>query len=282
MIKALHIIETGYFKLDGGAMFGVVPKSMWSKQQPADENNMCRWALRCLLIETDEKRILVDTGMGNKQDEKFRSFFHPHGQENLLDSLKVRGFEPEEITDVLLTHLHFDHCGGAVSRNEHDQLVPTFPNAAYWSNHRHWEWAMNPNDREKASFLKENFVPLMEHGVLHFIENDKSTLEWLPGIDIRFVYGHTEAMMLPEIDFENRLYVYCADLFPSSFHIPMPYVMSYDVRPLVTLQEKEIVLQQAVEHEHVLVFEHDPAITAATVKRDDRGRIILDKVIDLH
>ena len=282
MIKALHIIETGYFKLDGGAMFGVVPKSMWSKQQPADENNMCRWALRCLLIETDEKRILVDTGMGNKQDEKFRSFFHPHGQENLLDSLKVRGFEPEEITDVLLTHLHFDHCGGAVSRNEHDQLVPTFPNAAYWSNHRHWEWAMNPNDREKASFLKENFVPLMEHGVLHFIENDKSTLEWLPGIDIRFVYGHTEAMMLPEIDFENRVYVYCADLFPSSFHIPMPYVMSYDVRPLVTLQEKENVLQQAVDHEHVLVFEHDPAIKAATVKRDDRGRIILDKVIDLH
>ena len=282
MIKALHIIETGYFKLDGGAMFGVVPKSMWSKQQPADENNMCRWALRCLLIETDEKRILVDTGMGNKQDEKFRSFFHPHGQENLLDSLKVRGFEPEEITDVLLTHLHFDHCGGAVSRNEHDQLVPTFPNAAYWSNHRHWEWAMNPNDREKASFLKENFVPLMEHGVLHFIENHKSTLEWLPGIDIRFVYGHTEAMMLPEIDFENRVYVYCADLFPSSFHIPMPYVMSYDVRPLVTLQEKENVLQQAVDHEHVLVFEHDPAIKAATVKRDDRGRIILDKVIDLH
>lgn len=282
MIKALHIIETGYFKLDGGAMFGVVPKSMWSKQQPADENNMCRWALRCLLIETDEKKILVDTGMGNKQDEKFRSFFHPHGQENLLDSLKDRGFEPEEITDVLLTHLHFDHCGGAVSRNEHDQLVPTFPNAAYWSNHRHWEWAMNPNDREKASFLKENFVPLMDHGVLHFIENDKSTLEWLPGIDIRFVYGHTEAMMLPEIDFENRVYVYCADLFPSSFHIPMPYVMSYDVRPLVTLQEKDIILQQAVEHEHVLVFEHDPAIKAATVKRDERGRIVLDKVIDMH
>lgn len=282
MIKALHLIETGYFKLDGGAMFGVVPKSMWSKQQPPDENNLCSWALRCLLIETSDQCILVDTGMGKKQDSKFRSFFHPHGHETLLGSLETKGFSPEDITDVLLTHLHFDHCGGAVMALPSGELVPTFPNANYWSNYRHWEWAINPNEREKASFLKENFVPLMEHGLLHFIENDKSTHEWLPGIDIRFVYGHTEAMMLPEIDFENRKFIYCADLFPSSFHIPMPYIMSYDVRPLVTLQEKEIILNQAAEHEHVLVFEHDPFTKAATVRRDERNRIVLDKVIDIN
>lgn len=281
MIKAIHKISCGYFKLDGGAMFGVVPKTMWEKQNPPDSNNMCTWALRCLLIETEERRILVDTGMGHKQDEKFRSFFHPHGDQSILASLEMKGFQAADITDVFLTHLHFDHCGGAVMRSAQGELLPTFPNARYWSNPRHWEWALNPNERERASFLKENFVPLMDHGVLHFIENDKATLEWLPGIDIRFVNGHTEAMMLPEINFENRTYIYCADLFPSSFHVPMPYIMSYDVRPLVTLQEKEIVLNQAVDNEHVLVFEHDPFIDAATVKRDEKGKIRIDKSVEL-
>ncbi|MBK8955455.1 MAG: MBL fold metallo-hydrolase [Saprospiraceae bacterium] len=282
MIKALYKINCGYFKLDGGAMFGVVPKTMWAKQNPPDENNMCTWALRCLLIQTEDSLILVDTGMGDKQDEKFRSFFYPHGQQSLLTSIEGKGFAAGDITDVFLTHLHFDHCGGAVIRNEKNELIPTFPNAKYWSNPRHWEWAMNPNDRERASFLKENFVPLLDHGVLHFIENDKATLEWRPGIDIRFVNGHTEAMMLPEINFENRTYIYCADLFPSSFHVPMPYIMSYDVRPLVTLQEKEIVLNQAADNEHVLVFEHDPFVDAATVKRNERGKIIIDRTIELY
>lgn len=279
MIKSIHCIESGLFKLDGGAMFGVVPKSMWKKLNPPDENNLCTWALRCLLIETEDRLILVDTGMGDKQDERFRSHFHPHGEYTLKESIRRKGYKFEDITDVLLTHLHFDHCGAAVEKNSKGELVPAFPNARYWSNERHWDWAMNPNDREKASFLKENFVPLLDHQVLHFVDNDKSSLEWLPGISLRFVNGHTEAMMLVQMDFNSNRYVFCADLFPSSFHIPMPYIMSYDIRPLVTLQEKEIILNQAVEHGHILIFEHDPKIQAAILGRDDRGRITIDKPI---
>ncbi|MGB4970928.1 MAG: MBL fold metallo-hydrolase [Saprospiraceae bacterium] len=280
MIKSIQTIETGYFKLDGGAMFGVIPKSMWVKLNPPDEQNMCTWSMRCLLIETDEKKILVDCGMGEKQDSKFRSFFHPHGNASLIKSLEERAFEAEDITDVFLTHLHFDHCGGAVKRLENGSMVPAFPNANYWSNERHWDWAMNPNERERGSFLKENFVPLLDAGVLHFIESDKAYVEWLPGIVIRYSFGHTEAMMTLEIEFNNQKYIYCADLLPSSFHIGMPYIMAYDVRPLVSLQEKEFLLKQAADHQHILIFEHDPNTSAATVKYDDRGRIVFDKKID--
>ncbi|MBP8724737.1 MAG: MBL fold metallo-hydrolase [Saprospiraceae bacterium] len=280
MIEALQFVETGYLKLDGGAMFGVVPKTIWEKLNPPDNQNLCTWSMRCLLISTNDRKILVDTGMGDKQDVKFRSFFHPHGG-SLDDALQNLEVSPEAITDVLLTHLHFDHCGGAVIRDAKGQLVPAFPNARYWSNERHWDWACKPNDRERASFLRENFIPLQDHGVLHFIENDKATTEWLPGINLRFLYGHTEAMMIPEIDFENRKYIYCADLIPSSHHIGMPYIMSYDVRPLVTLQEKDIVLQQAADHEHVLLFEHDPNVRTLTVVRNEQGRIVAGRQVNL-
>lgn len=262
-------------------MFGVVPKTLWNKLNPPDENNMCTWSFRCLLIETENRKILVDCGMGDKQDAKFKSFFEPHGRTDIVSSLIAGGIQAEEITDVFLTHLHFDHCGGAVTKTEDGKLLPTFPNAKYWSNERHWNWAMNPNDRERNSFLKENFVPIREHGVVEFIDSSNNVLEWIPGINIRFVYGHTEAMMLPEIEFNNQTYIYCADLFPSSHHIPMPYVMAYDVRPLLTLEEKEIILKRAAEHKHILIFEHDPKIDAATVKRDEKGRIVLDEIITL-
>ncbi|MDX1939546.1 MAG: MBL fold metallo-hydrolase [Saprospiraceae bacterium] len=276
----ISTIETGFLKLDGGAMFGIVPKRLWQKLNPPDENNLCTWAMRCLLVETDNRKILIDTGIGDKQDEKFRSHFEPHGDKTLVNSLLEKNLHPEDITDVLLTHLHFDHVGGAVKFDSNGKLVPTFPNATYWSNEIHWNWAMNPNEREKASFLKENFVPLREAGVIQFIDVQEEDLEWLPGIHLRFVYGHTEAMMIPIIKIANKTLIYCADVMPSSYHIGMPYVMSYDVRPLVTLVEKEKILYEAVTNKNILLFEHDPFIPAATVTQDDRGRIILEKTFN--
>lgn len=281
MIHSIKTIHTGYFKLDGGAMFGVVPKTLWSKLNPPDEQNFCTWSLRCLLIEMENKRILVDCGMGNKQDDKFRSFFQPHGNTDLLNVLAQDSIMPEDITDVFLTHLHFDHCGGAVSKDSEGNLIPTFPNAVYWSNERHWDWAINPNERERASFLKENFIPLQQQSKIKFIESDKTYLEWLPGIVIRFSYGHTEAMMTLEMEWNDQKYVYCADLLPSSFHIGLPYIMAYDVRPLVSLQEKEFLLRQAVDHNHILILEHDPIAPAVTVKYDERNRIVMDRIVQL-
>lgn len=271
----LSTIETGFLKLDGGAMFGIVPKRLWQKLNPPDENNLCTWAMRCLLLETGDRKILIDTGLGDKQDAKFRSHFEPFGEKTLLYSLAKKGLQPEDITDVLLTHLHFDHVGGAVKFDKNRKLVPTFPNATYWSNEIHWNWAMQPNEREKASFLKENFVPLREAGVLQFIDIQQDDVAWLPGIRLRFVYGHTEAMMLPIIESNEKIFVYCADVIPSSYHIGMPYVMSYDVRPLVTLEEKERILNAAVLNKHLLVFEHDPKIACITVQKDERERIIV-------
>ncbi|KGE89642.1 MAG: MBL fold metallo-hydrolase [Phaeodactylibacter xiamenensis] len=278
----IHIIETGYFKLDGGAMFGVVPKTLWQKKNKPDENNLCTWSMRCLLIEHGERRILVDTGIGDKQDEKFRSHFEPHGEASLMGSLQQAGFEPESITDVLLTHLHFDHVGGAVKYDADKNLVPTFPNATYWSNEVHYNWAYYPNPREKASFLKENFVPLKKAGVLKFIDVQKDDLEWLPGIDIRFVYGHTEAMMVPIFHQGDHTLVYCADVIPSSFHIGMPYVMSYDLRPLDTMREKGRILEDGVDRGHYLFFEHDPATACVQVERNDRGRIAKGADVDVE
>jgi glyoxylase-like metal-dependent hydrolase (beta-lactamase superfamily II) len=278
----IHIIETGYFKLDGGAMFGVVPKTLWQKKNKPDENNLCTWSMRCLLIEQGERRILVDTGIGDKQDEKFRSHFEPHGEASLMGSLQQAGFEPESITDVLLTHLHFDHVGGAVKYDANQNLVPTFPNATYWSNEVHYNWAYYPNPREKASFLKENFVPLKKAGVLQFIDVQKDDLEWLPGIDIRFVYGHTEAMMVPIFHQGDHTLVYCADVIPSSFHIGMPYVMSYDLRPLDTMREKGRILEDGVDRGHYLFFEHDPATACVQVERNDRGRIAKGADVDVE
>lgn len=278
----IHIIETGYFKLDGGAMFGVVPKTLWQKKNKPDENNLCTWSMRCLLIEHGERRILVDTGIGDKQDEKFRSHFEPHGAASLMGSLQQAGFEPESITDVLLTHLHFDHVGGAVKYDADKNLVPAFPNATYWSNEVHYNWAYYPNPREKASFLKENFVPLKKAGVLKFIDVQKDDLEWLPGIDIRFVYGHTEAMMVPIFHQGDHTLIYCADVIPSSFHIGMPYVMSYDLRPLDTMREKGRILEDGVDRGHYLFFEHDPATACVQVERNDRGRIAKGADVDVE
>lgn len=269
----LHTIETGFFKLDGGAMFGVVPRSMWQRLNPPDENNMCTWAMRCLLIQKEGRNILVDTGIGDKQDAKFRSHFHPHGDDSLLGSLEKLGLAASDITDVLFTHLHFDHSGGAVTKDGAGNLVPTFPNANYWTNEAHWNWAMNPNIREKASYLKDNFVPLQEAGLLKFIDFDgKNEVEW-EGIQLRLLYGHTDSMMMPIIPYGNTKLVYCADLIPSMYHLGLPYVMSYDIRPLETLKEKKKLLDEALEQDWKLFFEHDPVNETCSLIKNDRGRI---------
>lgn len=265
----LYTINTGHFKLDGGAMFGVVPKSIWNKLNPADENNMCSWALRCLLIEEGNRLILVDTGMGNKQDDKFFSYYYLHGNDSLEKSLNTYGFTKDDITDVVLTHLHFDHCGGAIQKNENGTLVPTFKNATYYSNSKHWQWATNPNPREKASFLKENILPIQESGQLKFINELQAPL--LPNLSFIEVNGHTEAMQLPLINYKNNTIAYMADLIPSVGHLPVPYVMGYDMRPLTTLDEKKSLLEKAVIENWLLYFEHDPSIECISLQRTEKG-----------
>lgn len=275
----LHVIETGYLKLDGGSMFGIVPKTMWNRLVPADENNKCTWAMRCLLVELDERRILIDTGIGDKQDDRFKKIFEPHGPVTLLESLAAKGFQAADITDVFLTHLHFDHVGGAVTRQDSGALLPTFPNAAYWTNQKHLDWALNPNPREQASFLTENIVPLIEAGVIRLIEESAEDQEWLPGIKVRFVYGHTEAMMVPMIDCSGQTIIYCADVMPSSHHIGLPYIMAYDLRPLLTLEEKSRILQDAEKEGHWLFFEHDNQVAAASIGLDNRQRWVINQEI---
>jgi glyoxylase-like metal-dependent hydrolase (beta-lactamase superfamily II) len=259
----LYTIDTGFFKLDGGAMFGVVPKVIWNKINPGDENNLCNWAMRCLLVVNGNRKILIDCGMGNKQSEKFFSYYEPNGTDTLENSLKKHGFTPDDITDMFLTHFHFDHCGGAIKYDENKKLVPAFKNATYWSNEKHWNWAVNPNAREKASFLKENILPIKESGQLKFINDGGEVMQ---GFTAKFVYGHTEAMMLPQISVNGKTLVYMADLVPSAGHLPLPYVMAYDVRPLVTLNEKENFLKEAAANEHILFFEHDPNTEACTIE----------------
>lgn len=264
----LYTIDTGFFKLDGGAMFGVVPKSIWQKLNPADENNMCTWAMRCLLVEYHNRLILIDTGIGNKQNEKFFSFYYLHGDDSLIKSLNKHGFTYTDITDVFLTHLHFDHCGGAISfERSKEYYYPTFPNATYWSHSKHWDWAIHPNAREKASFLKENILPIQESGQLKFVDKDTYDLPF-EYID---VYGHTEAMILPVVEYKGTKVIYLADLIPSSGHIPIPYVMAYDVRPLETLKEKEQVLERAFQENWLLFFEHDPKIELCSLQKTEKG-----------
>ena len=265
----LYTIDTGFFKLDGGAMFGVVPKSIWNKLNPADENNLCNWALRCLLIEDAGRLILVDTGIGNKQDAKFYSYYFLHGDATIDGSLAKLGFDRDDITDVFLTHLHFDHVGGAIVR-EGDNLVPAFKNATYWSNLEHWDWAVNPNEREKASFLKENILPIQESGQLKFIPVEDNA-KFTEHIHVKFVYGHTDAMMLPLISYKGREILYTADLLPSAGHIPLPYIMAYDMFPMKTLTEKKIILNEAAEKNYILFFEHDPVNECCTVQMTEKG-----------
>jgi glyoxylase-like metal-dependent hydrolase (beta-lactamase superfamily II) len=265
----LHTVHTGNFKLDGGAMFGVVPKSMWQKLNPADDNNLCSWAMRCLLIEDGNRLILVDNGIGNKQDAKFMGHYYLHGNESLDGSLQKLGLHRDAITDVFLTHLHFDHCGGSIERAG-DQLVPAFKNATYWSNLKHWEWATKPNEREKASFLKENILPIEQSGQLKFVE-PLDGIEFTKDISVRFVNGHTDAMMLPQIQYKGRTIVFMADLLPSAGHIPLPYVMAYDMFPLTTLQEKKAFLTEAVENDYILFFEHDPVHECCTLQMTEKG-----------
>ena len=265
----LYSVNCGYFKLDGGAMFGVVPKSIWNKLNPADENNMCSWALRSMLVEIGDRKILIDTGMGNKQDEKFFSHYYMHGDDGLESSLAQHGFTKDDITDVFHTHLHFDHCGGTIER-EGDKLVPAFKNAVYWSNERHWKWAIYPNDREKASFLKENILPINESGKLKMVEV-KDGVSFTGNFTLKFAYGHTDSMMLPVLKYKDRTVVYMADLLPSAAHIPLPYIMGYDMFPLQTLTEKKDFLNEAVENDYVLFFEHDPTVECCTLQQTAKG-----------
>ena len=262
----IHVINTGNFKLDGGAMFGVVPKTIWNKLNPADENNLCNWSMRCLLIEDDNRLILIDTGIGNKQDQKFFSHYYLNGTHQLNKSLSALGFSANDITDVFLTHLHFDHVGGAVIRNG-DKLETAFPKATYWSNEQHWELAMHPNEREKASFLTENIVPIKESGQLQFVHSPVFN----SAITIRFVHGHTGFMMLPQIKYKDRTIVFMADLLPSIAHIPIPYIMAYDMFPLTTLQEKKEFLNEAIENKYVLFFEHDLLNECCDLQHTEKG-----------
>jgi glyoxylase-like metal-dependent hydrolase (beta-lactamase superfamily II) len=261
------LINTGYFKLDGGAMFGVVPKTLWSRTNPADEKNLCSWAMRSLLIKENDSVILVDNGIGNKQSERFFSFYDLHGDDSLEKSLHTHNVADRDVTDMFLTHLHFDHCGGGIKRSG-DHLVPTFENATFWSNADHWGWATLPNPREKASFLSDNLLPMQDSGHLKFVS--ETTKAQLP-FDIIYVDGHTDKMMLPKLNYKGKTIVFMADLIPSVGHIPVPYVMGYDTRPLLTIQEKEKFLKEAADNNYVLLFQHDPVNECCTVKHTDRG-----------
>jgi glyoxylase-like metal-dependent hydrolase (beta-lactamase superfamily II) len=278
----LHVINTGFFKLDGGAMFGVVPKSIWQKTNPADTNNLCNWAMRCLLIEDGNRLILIDNGLGDKQDAKFFSHYFLHGDDSLLKSLHALGFSENDVTDMFLTHLHFDHCGGGV-KHEGGKLKLVFKNATYWSNADHWSWATQPNPREKASFLNENILPIQESGHLNLVPVaigiDKPSP--FPQFDIIFASGHTDKMMLPKIKYKNKTICFVADLIPSVAHIPLPYVMGYDTRPLITMEEKKQFLNEAAGNDYILFFEHDPVNECCTVKQTERG-VKLDKIFVLE
>ncbi|MEY2923753.1 MAG: hypothetical protein RLZZ337_293 [Bacteroidota bacterium] len=265
----LQTIHTGNFMLDGGAMFGTVPKSIWKNINPADENNMCNWAMRCLLVEDGNRLILIDNGMGEKQSEKFFGYYYLNGIHSLQKSLQSAGVDFRDITDVVLTHLHFDHCGGSVKWNStRDKYELTFPNAKYWVTEKHWEHAINPNPREKASFLKENMLPIQELGHLNFIGEDLKISENISGI---LAQGHTESMFCPVINLGNETLVFMADMIPSTGHIRPNYVMGYDIRPLDTMVERESFLETAVANNYTLFFEHDLNIECGKVELTERG-----------
>lgn len=276
----LFTISHGDFKLDGGAMFGVVPKVIWQRNNPADENNLIEMTTRSLLIEDDNQLILIDTGMGNKQSDKFFSHYKPSKQNLFDESLKKYGFHRDDITDVFLTHLHFDHCGGSIVRNDKGFYEPAFKNARFWSNDKHWQWAVNPNPREKASFLAENILPIQESGQLHFIdtpEKGRLTKSKDLSFDILFVDGHTEKQMLPVINYKGYKIIYMADLLPTAGHVPLPYVMGYDTRPLITIQERQEIFSRAADEKWFLFLEHDTFNELCTLKHTEKG-VRLDKI----
>ncbi|MBV2247744.1 MAG: MBL fold metallo-hydrolase [Lentimicrobium sp.] len=275
----LFAIPTGNFKLDGGAMFGVVPKSLWSKNYPSDENNLINMAMRCLLIVDEDRKILINNGIGDKQSEKFFSHYHLNGDDSLLKSLAAAGYKPEDITDMFLTHLHFDHCGGSVKYTSDGNAFETvFPNATYWISGQQWDWAMNANRRESASFLRENIKPIEESGRLKLFDHPG---ELFPGIEIRFYNGHTEGQAIPFISYKGKTLVFTSDLLPTHAHLPLPWVMSYDTRPLITLDEKETFLEEAVKNGYILYFEHDLYTECCTLKQTEKG-IKVDKVFKLN
>jgi glyoxylase-like metal-dependent hydrolase (beta-lactamase superfamily II) len=275
----IYPLNTGNFKLDGGAMFGVVPKTIWQKTNPADENNMCNWAMRSMLIEDGNRLLLIDAGIGDKQSEKFFSHYYLSGTDSLHGNLAKLGFSADDITDVFLTHLHFDHCGGAIQWNkEHTGFEPVFKNAHFWSTENHWKWATEPNPREKASFLSENIMPIQESGQLKFVNrNGDFTSAIFPDFDVLFVDGHTESMMIPHIKYQGKTIVFMADLLPSTGHIPLPYVMGYDTRPLLTISEKEKFLQKAADEKYVLFLEHDSMNECCTLQHTEKGIRLKDR-----
>ncbi len=276
----LRVVNTGFFKLDGGAMFGVVPKTLWSRTNPADENNLCTWAMRCLLVESQGRIVLIDNGIGDKQDAKFFSHYYLHGNDSLEKSLHQIGLDFQDVTDNFLTHLHFDHCGGGVGyvNGNTEKFQLTFPKATYWTNQDHWEWATVPNAREKASFLKENILPMQESGQLNFLDLNQSSL--FEGFDFFTADGHTDKQMIPKIHYKGKTIVFAADLLPSVGHIPLPYVMGYDTRPLLTLAEKKRFLEEAAANEYIIFLEHDPEFECCTVKMTDKG-VRLDQTFRL-
>ena len=280
----LYPIESGNFKLDGGAMFGVVPKSLWNRTNPADSNNMIDMAARCLLIENGDRLTLIDTGMGNKQSEKFFGYYYQWGDHSIDKSLKEYGFHRDDITDVFMTHLHFDHCGGSIQWNkDRTGYEPAFKNAKFWSNKDHWDWAVNPNQREKASFLKENILPMQESGHLNFVDKPTGDFAETNEMDfgILFADGHTDKQMIPHINYKGKKLVFMADLLPTAGHLPLPYVMGYDTRPLLTLPEKEKFLNQAADNNYYLFLEHDAHNQIITVKHTEKG-VRLDQVFTFN
>ena len=274
----LKVIHTGNFKLDGGAMFGVVPKTLWKRTNEPDENNLCSWSMRCLLISEGDRLMLIDNGIGNKQSEKFFSHYYLHGKESLDGSLHKAGVSPNDITDMFHTHLHFDHCGGGVIQTDESTYQLKFPQATYWSHEDHWQWATVPNAREKASFLTENIIPIQESGQLEFMSGESGDI--MKGVRFITVNGHTDKQMLPVISYKGHTIVFVADLLPSVGHIPLPYVMGYDTRPLVTLREKEAFLKEAADNNYILFLEHDPLNECCTVKHTEKG-VRMDQTLRL-
>ena len=272
----LHTIDAGYFKLDGGAMFGVVPKTFWNKLNPSDEHNLCSWAMRCLLIEDGKQLILVDTGMGNKQDAKWQGYYFRHGEGDLVKSIRAKGYSENDVTDVILSHLHFDHCGGAVKWNSNKTTFEmTFPYARYWSHSAHFQSALNPNPRERATFFKDNILPIQQAGQLFFV--DKVLEKPFRNIDFLLADGHTEKMLMPKISYQNKEILFIADTIPSHAHVPVAYVMGYDINPLITMQEKEELLRQASENEWIIFFDHDPIYDCSTIQKTEKGFILKEK-----